>query len=192
MENSVVYDRIDELKGLIEGIDSGVEFVIDNAVIDYPDKLYCVKLENGAGSQIVNVAGKGVLIGVLCGGRSQSTTTTVIVDEKTYTFSTSSSSSNTYACLSSKDMAWGTADSNMTGTGNAFSYPVNDNYGRAIPIGEYISREEFMSSVSNVNTKNYSLDKALQFENSLVVTTSRSSGGSSQWAVTSILYGLYD
>lgn len=88
-------------------------------------------------------------------------------------------------------MAWGTADSNQTGTGSAFSYPVNDSYGRAIPIGEYMSREYFMSSVSNVKDKNYSLDKALQFENSLVVTTSRS-GGSSQWAVTSILYGLYD
>lgn len=189
--DTVVYDRIDDLQGMIEGVGSGVEFVIDNAVIDYPDKLYCVTLENGAGSQIVNVTGKGVLIGVFCGGRSQSTTTTVVVDGKTYTFSTSSTSNNLYACLSSKDMAWGTADSNATGTGNAFSYPVNDSYGRAIPIGEYISREEFMSSVSNVNDKNYSLDKALQFENSLVVTTSRS-GGSSRWAVTTILYGLYN
>ena len=189
--DKVVYDRIDDLQGMIEGVGSGVEFVIDNAVIDYPDKLYCVTLENDAGSQIVNVAGKGVLIGVFCGGRSYSTTTTVVVDEKTYTFSTPSSSFNSYACLSSKDMAWGTAASNATGTGNAFSYPVNDSYGRAIPIGEYVSREEFMSSVSNVNDKNYSLDKALQFENSLVVTTSRS-GGSSRWAVTTIVYGLYD
>lgn len=190
--DNVVYDRIDDLQGMIEGVGSDVEFVIDNAVIDYPDRLYCVTLENGAGSQIVNVTGKGVLIGVICGGRSQSTTTTVVVDEKTYTFSTPSSSSNRYACLSSKDMAWGTTDSNMTGTGNAFSYPVDDNYCSAIPIGEYISREEFMSSVLNVNNEKYSLDKALQFENSLVVTTSRSSGGNTQWAVTSILYGLYD
>lgn len=58
MENSVVYDRIDDLQGTIEGVGSDVEFVIDNAVIDYPDRLYCVTLGNATGSQLVNVTGK--------------------------------------------------------------------------------------------------------------------------------------